>query len=275
MKKYEKMGVGVNYKASISKEIYQNIQCIDVLEIHSEKFFLYNDDDYLEKSCKEVPIIFHGLDMSLGSDGFLDDDYLNTLKNIIIDKKPKWYSDHLSATKHDDIEVGHLMPIQFSAENAFNIIEKIKKIKAEVDDNFILENITYYYEMPGSDLIEIDFINEIITESDCGMLLDINNLFINSVNHNYDPKKFLLELPLDHVVEIHLAGGSYKFDMLIDTHANKIWNEVWELYELALSKTDTNAVIIERDSNIDSYTTIIDEITIARDIYKKAYENKK
>nr|WP_274533172.1 DUF692 family multinuclear iron-containing protein [Photorhabdus temperata] len=96
--------------------------------------------------------------------------------------------------------------------------------------------MTYYYEMPMSDLSEIEFMNRIIKGSDCGMLLDINNLYINSMNHNYDPKEFLLKLPLDHVVEIHLAGGAYKFDMIIDTHANDIWSEVWELYEFATFK---------------------------------------
>ncbi|MCT8342110.1 MULTISPECIES: DUF692 domain-containing protein [Photorhabdus] len=271
MSKYEKLGIGVNYKSSFSKEIYKNIQHIDVLEVHSEKIFWDKEDTYLEKCCNEVPIIFHGLDMSLGSEESLDSEYINKLKQVVNDKKPKWYSDHLSATRHGDIEVGHLMPIHFSVENACKIIEKIKKIKSQVSDRFIIENITYYYEMPLSDLSEIEFINRIIKGSDCGMLLDINNLYINSINHNYDPKEFLLKLPLDHVVEIHLAGGAYKFDMIIDTHANDIWSEVWELYEFALSKTDVSGVIIERDSNVEDYTTIIDEISIARDIYKRVY----
>ncbi|MDB6367610.1 MULTISPECIES: DUF692 domain-containing protein [Photorhabdus] len=271
MSKYEKLGIGVNYKSSFSKEIYKNIQHIDVLEVHSEKFFWDKEDAYLEKCCNEVPIIFHGLDMSLGSEESLDSEYINKLKQVVNDKKPKWYSDHLSATRHGDIEVGHLMPIQFSIENACKIIEKINKIKSQVSDRFIIENITYYYEMPLSDLSEIEFINRIIKGSDCGMLLDVNNLYINSINHNYDPKEFLLKLPLDHVVEIHLAGGAYKFDMIIDTHANDIWSEVWELYEFALSKTDVSGVIIERDSNVEDYTTIIDEISIARDIYKRVY----
>ncbi|MBS9429686.1 DUF692 domain-containing protein [Photorhabdus akhurstii] len=274
MNKYEKIGVGVNYRSSFSKEIFQNIQHIDILEVHSEKFFWDEEDPYLEKCCKEVPIIFHGLDMSLGSEDSLDDEYISKLRRVITDKKPQWYSDHLSATRHGDIEVGHLMPIQFSIESSCQIIDKIKKIKSQVSDNFIIENITYYYEMPMSDLSEIEFINRIIKGSDCGMLLDINNLYINSMNHNYDPKEFLLKLPLDHVVEIHLAGGAYKFDMIIDTHANDIWSEVWGLYEFALSKTDVSGVIIERDSNIEDYTTIVDEISIARDIYKKVYRKK-
>lgn len=275
MSKYEKFGVGVNYKSSFSNEILKNIGNIDILEIHSEKFFLDEEDCYLDKCCKEIPIVFHGLDMSLGSDEDLDNKYLGKLKKIITDKKPKWYSDHLSATRHGHIEVGHLMPIQFSIENYYKITDKIKKIKSEVNENFIIENITYYYEMPGSDMSEIDFISNIIRDSDCGMLLDINNLYINSMNHNFDPKDFLLKLPLDHIVEIHLAGGAYKFDMIVDTHANNIWKEVWELYEFALSKTDTYGVIIERDSNINDYTTIIDEINIAREIYERTYRKYK
>ncbi|MCG3460398.1 DUF692 domain-containing protein [Xenorhabdus bovienii] len=271
MSKYGKFGIGVNYKSSFSKEIYNNLQYIDILEVHSEKFFLDEEDNYLEKCCEEIPIIFHGLDMSLGTDDNLDTEYLENLKNVIINKKPMWYSDHLSATRHGNIEVGHLMPIQFSIENSYNIINKIKKIKSEVNENFIIENITYYYNMPGSDMAEIDFINSIVKNSDCGILLDINNLYINAMNHNYDPEEFLLKLPLDHIVEIHLAGGSYKFDMIVDTHANKIWDDVWKLYEYSLSKTDVCGVIIERDSNIENYTTVIDEVTIAREIYKKTY----
>ncbi|WP_323837566.1 DUF692 domain-containing protein [Photorhabdus africana] len=146
--------------------------------------------------------------MSLGSEESLDSEYINKLKQVVNDKNPKWYSDHLSATRHVDIEIGHLMPIQFSIENACKIIEKIKKIKSQFSDRFIIENIAYYYEMSFSDLSEIEFINRIIKGSDCGMLLDINNLYINSINHNYDPEEFLLKLPLGHVVEIHLAGGA-------------------------------------------------------------------
>lgn len=265
-------GVGVNYRSEISNDILENIDKIDLIEVFTEKFFIKDDGKILNEITSRVPTILHGLDMSIGSSDILDQEYLSNLKIALNSTNFEWFSDHISLTKQDNIELGHLMPVQFSEESVDNIVEKAKYIANLTKKPFLLENITYYYSIPGSELKEDDFIKTILEKSDCGMLLDVNNLYINSVNHGYDPKLFLQNIPLDRVVEIHMAGGSYKYNMLIDTHANAIAKEVWDLFDYVVSITPVNGVIIERDSNLPNYTDLLSEVEIARNILRK---NKK
>ncbi len=164
------------------------------------------------------------------------------------------------------------MPVQFSTQVVSNICSKIMEIKSFTQKPFLLENITYYYPIPGSQLSEAEFISNILTESDCGLLLDVNNLYINSQNHKFDPYHFLNSLPLDRVVEIHIAGGSFKMGMLIDTHANSVGPEVWKLLEYACRHTPVSGIVLERDSNLTRFEDLLDEIGTAKEIFNR-YRN--
>lgn len=269
MKSDKSISVGVNYRAEISKDILNHIDEIDFFEIYSEKFLLEEEDITLNKIMQLKPFAFHGLDMSLGSDEQVDLKYLINIIKVVNSKKPLWFSDHLSMTKQNSIEVGHLMPIQFTEELAEQISTKIKQFTTMTKIQFLVENITYYYSIPGSNLSEAQFITTIVENADCGLLLDINNLYINSVNHKYDPRNFLQNIPLERVVEIHLAGGSKKFNRLIDTHANAISNEVWQLFDYVLALAPVQGVIIERDANLSDYNDLLAEVRYAKKLIRE------
>lgn len=263
------IGVGINHRNQINQDILEHIDKIDCIEVYTEKFFIKDHDEIFKTILKKVPLILHGLDLSIGSADEIDSEYINNLQAVLCNTTYEWFSEHISLTKEDNTEVGHLMPIQFTDECCFNIVSKAKKINSLSLKPFLLENITYYYQMPGSTLNEAQFISKILNQADCGMLLDINNLYINAKNHNYDPFEFLDMIPVDRVVEIHLAGGSFKYNMLVDTHANPVSNEVWNLFEQAIKKVPFNCVIIERDSNLPRYSDLLEEVSFTKSLLRK------
>lgn len=263
------LGVGISYMNSIGEQIEKNLDTFDFIEAYSERFFIRDENSRLKRIVKNKPLVLHGLDLSLGSPENLDENYCNKLGAVIIENNCEWFSDHISLTKIGGIEVGHLMPIGFTEENVDLIVSKISSLLKLVGKPFLLENITYYYEIPGSDLQELEFISKIITQADCGMLLDLNNLHLNSLNHNYDPYDFVNNLPLERIVEIHLAGGSFKENMYVDTHANAISKDVWKLFEYVVKKTPFRGVVIERDANFEPFSEIIDEVNFAKEIIKR------
>jgi uncharacterized protein (UPF0276 family) len=264
----EHRGVGVNYRSEIGKDILENIAEIDFLEVYTEKFFIKNEDPIVEAIIAKIPLVLHGLDLSIGSNKPLDMKYYEKLSSSFKEINFEWFSDHISLTE-EEVEVGHLMPVQFSEVVLNNITTKVKMMKQLTSKPFLLENITYYYPIPGSEYSEDEFITRILEQSDCGMLLDLNNLYINAKNLSYDPYEFLHKIPLERVVEIHLAGGSFKEGMLVDTHANPIRDEVWKLLDYTCKVAPFKGVIIERDANLKDFNDLIDEVKIAKNILAK------
>ncbi len=261
-------GVGINFHHHFAGDILRNIDQIDFIEVFTEKFFIKENDETLSKILENIPLVLHGLDLSIGSTGPLKIEYLDNLRSLLAGINFEWFSDHISLTHENNFEVGHLMPVQFSEENVSKISIKAKEVASLTDRPFLLENITYYYPIPGQSMAEESFISSILESADCGMLLDVNNLYINSKNHGYDPIKFLSKIPVDRVVEIHIAGGSFKHGMLVDTHANSVSTEVWDLFDEVCNRVPFNGVIIERDSNLDRLEDLIDEVNIAKKIMK-------
>ncbi|ASQ47054.1 multinuclear nonheme iron-dependent oxidase [Legionella clemsonensis] len=263
------LGVGISYMSAIGQQILNNIEDFDFIEAYTERFFIREQNSKLKEILKHKPVVLHGLDLSLGSPEPVDRTYFDKLEQVINETPCHWYSDHISLTKIEQIEVGHLMPISFEDQNIETIVSKVQKLNQTIKKPFLLENITYYYQIPSSNMKEYEFISRILNEAECGMLLDLNNLYLNSLNHNYDPYEFLKNIPIERIVEIHLAGGSFKENMHVDTHANAIANEVWKLFEYAARTIPFRGVIIERDANFEPFSGIVDEARRAKSIIKK------
>tara|TARA_R110002126_G_scaffold71743_1_gene179649 strand:+ start:1876 stop:2718 length:843 start_codon:yes stop_codon:yes gene_type:complete len=263
------LGVGISYMNAIGEHIEKNLDVFDFIEAYSERFFIRDDNSLLSRIIKNKPLVLHGLDLSIGSPEAVDEAYCAKLEAIIEETNCHWFSDHISLTKIENVEVGHLMPISFNDESIELIVSKVKSLTKRVSKPFLLENITYYYKIPHSNIEEADFITKILNQANCGMLLDLNNLHLNSINHGYDPYTFLKKLPLERIVEIHLAGSSFKENMHVDTHANYISKEVWELFEYVTKTTPFRGVVIERDANFEPFSGIIDEVKFAKSILKK------
>lgn len=263
------LGIGISYMNAIGEQIEQNLDLFDFIEAYSERFFIREQNSRLKRLISKKPLVLHGLDLSIGTPEELNESYCAKLETVINETNCHWYSDHISLTKIDNIEVGHLMPISFNEENIDLIVSKVKSLTQRIACPFLLENITYYYTIPNSSMDEAEFLSQILSQANCGMLLDLNNLYLNSLNHNYDPYEFLSKLPLERVVEIHLAGGSFKENMHVDTHANAISKEVWKLFDYAARTIPFRGVVIERDANFEPFSDIIEEVQFARSIMRK------
>lgn len=265
------LGVGINFLNEISDDIIKNIDQIDFVEVNTERFFNDSKNVNLEKIIATVPLVLHGLSLSIGTSGeVINNDYIKKLSETLSITDCRWFSEHIAVTNVNGVEIRSLMPVGFDEESIDSIVRKARQIKALTNKPFLLENITYYYSMPTSHLKESYFISEIVSRADCGLLLDVNNLYVNSVNHGYDPYEFLNEIPLDRVVEVHLAGCDYMHDMLIDTHASSIKREVLSIFEYVCTKSKVNGVVIERDDKLGKFSDILKEIETVREILSKS-----
>lgn len=259
-------GVGLNYRNEIKNDLITNIKDLDFIEVNTERFFSKDYSPYLELIINQIPVSLHGLTLSLGTDEAISPEYIDNLSGTLKKINCLWFSEHIAVTQVQGIEIRSLMPISFTYENMEKMCSKIKTISALSNKNFLLENIAYYYTMPPNEMNEVRYIKELVEKADCGILLDLNNLYVNSINHQYDPYDFLNQLPLERVVEIHLAGCNYINNMLIDTHASSVKKEVLELLDFVCKRTLINGVIIERDAKLDNFNELLDEVKIVRNI---------
>lgn len=270
----KKLGVGINYRTGFAEDIVRNLNHFDFIEVGTERFFIDSIDNDLDKIANSLPIVLHGLTLSLGASQPVSAVYLDKLKQTLDKVKCEWFSEHIALTSINGLEVRSLMPVEFNEESVERVVNKVKQVMRVTSKPFLLENITYYYTMPNSEMNESQFICNIIEKSDCGLLLDLNNLYVNSVNHRYDPYDFLQKLPLDRVVEVHLAGCDYIHDMLIDTHASHTKKEVLSIFEYVCSKTEIKGVVIERDDKLDEFSMLIDEVNLVRNILNRVTKRR-
>ncbi|MFZ2314091.1 MAG: DUF692 domain-containing protein [Gammaproteobacteria bacterium] len=266
-----RLGVGINYTTSAAANICKNINTFDFIEVSTERFFIDHNNDKLDYIIENLPTVLHGLTLSLGASQTISENYLHNLKSTLGRINCEWFSEHIGLTNINGLEIRSLMPTEFTDQSVSNIVTKAKQIMALTNKPFLLENISYYFTMPNNNMSEVDFIQAVVKGSDCGLLLDLNNLYVNSINHKYDPYDFVDKLPLDRVVEVHLAGCEYMNGMLIDTHASHTKNEVLSLFEYVCDRAKISGVIIERDAKLDDFSLLVDEVNLVRGIFDRAY----
>ena len=265
----EKPRVGINYRSDIADDILNNINHFDFIEINLERFFHKVSDEKLFKILELLPCVLHGLTLSLGDEGNIDKNYLLKMLEVLQKIPCEWLSEHLATTCVSGIEIRNLMPVPFTEEVANKMIEKINQIMSVTSTPFIVENITYYYPMPGSTMTELEFVTYILSRTKCGMLLDLNNLFCNSENHNYDAYDYIDSLPKDKIIEIHLAGGKRMYNMEIDTHSTKISKSVYDLLSYCAKDINFKGVILERDSGSNNFNELLAEVDTIRTLISK------
>lgn len=266
-KKIPVVGVGLGYREEIAEPTLASRDKIDFLEVISEHY-LDNapmDMENLERTS-EFPILPHGIELSIGNVGDVDVDYLKKLNKFLIKTNALWWSDHLCFTGIDGNRLHDLLPLPHSKEAVQHVVKRIKKVREYVEIPFCLENISAYIQMPGSEMTEAQFVAEVAEQADCGLLLDVNNLYVNSVNHQFDAADYLNQLPMERVIQIHIAGHSKIEGLLIDTHGAKISQPVFDLLSLALSKTDVKAILLERDQLFPKFSQILAELDKIREV---------
>ena len=209
---------------------------------------------------ERYPFIAHGLSLSIGSPAPLDETFLHRVKRLLDEHDFRFYSEHLSYCS-DDGHLYDLLPIPFTEETVHYVAGRIRRVQDILERRIAMENVSYY-AAPGREMEEIEFLNAVLEEADCDLLLDINNIYVNSINHRYDAETFLKSLPADRVVYFHIAGHYDEADDLkVDTHGAAVIDPVWSLLETAYQHCGVVPTLLERDFNIPPLPELLAEVS--------------
>jgi uncharacterized protein (UPF0276 family) len=268
MENLQHLGVGLGFREQFRADVFLQREKIDFLEITADHYFDVQPQKFeeLKLLADHFPLVPHSLDLSLGSAEGIDEKYLEQLADLIELIDPPWFSDHICFTKSGGVKIGHLAPVPYTREALKVFISNITGVKKRIETPLILENISYLMRFPSSNMSEAEFITRILEETDCGLLLDITNLYINSQNFNFDWREFLDEIPLERVVQLHFVGSRRSGKRLIDAHADRTEAEIWEVFREVNNRCNIKGAILERDENFPPFSEILEEIEIARSL---------
>ena len=265
------LGVGMGLRGEICEQIVANRKLIDFLEFTPENYRENNATvGWLSGFAEIFPLVSHSVSLSIGSIDPLDPSFLKMTRFFLKKFNLHWWSDHLCFSGVDGENGNDLFPLPWTQETVKHVAARVKQAQETVEFPLLLENIPFYSKMPAGDFDEAEFIARSVEEADCGILLDINNLFVNSINHGFDPKAFLDKLPLERIVQIHLAGPGRYGNRIIDTHGSAVPDPVFDLLDYVLSKNvNAKAVMIERDQYFPQFDELLAELNHVRTIWDK------
>ena len=260
------IGFGMGLRTKHFSYILENQPKMDWFEIISENFM--NTDGrprrVLEEISENYPIVMHGVSLSIGSTDPLNMEYLKKLKELAGWVKPRWISDHLCWTGINKTDTHDLLPVPYTKEALKHIVGRIKRVQDYLGRPLILENPSTYLEYKYSQMPEWEFLAELSEQSDCGILLDANNVYVSCYNHGWDEKNYIDSIPKSRVVQIHLAGHENNGTHIVDTHEGPIIDPVWKLYKYIISQFGQISTLIEWDTNIPEFKTVAAEVEKAR-----------
>jgi uncharacterized protein (UPF0276 family) len=241
---------------------------IDFFEIISENFINTRGRPFevLMKIREKFPICMHGVSLSIASESSLNLEYLNKIKELAEIVEPKIISDHLCFTGLAHSNLHNLLPFAYTQENLIRIAEKISQVQDFLKRRFIFENLSAYFSLKNSEMNEAEFLNSLCEKTGCGILFDVNNLYVNSINQKFSVDDFINKVNFSHVSQLHLAGFTDFGDYIFDTHAEAIHSPVWELYKKIISLKSNLPVLIEWDENIPEYHILETEALKAKHI---------
>jgi len=264
---FNDLGVGVGLRPPHYAEIKeQKPKSISWVEVISENFMAWKDSpmagaqENLLQIRKDFPVFLHGVSLSVGSVDVLDKNYLERLKQLVDMVQPAMVSDHLCWTGVGGENLHDLLPIPYTTEALNLISQKIDQVQNFLGRRILIENASTYLEYQASEMSEWEFLSQLLAKADCGLLLDINNVYVSSVNHGFDPKTYLSHLPIDRIGQIHLAGHSTMDGYLVDTHDHPVCESVWELYRWWNNEFGPVSTMIERDGNIPVWAELESEV---------------
>ena len=209
---------------------------------------------------ERYPFVAHGLSLSIGSPSPLDETFLQRVKRLLDEHNFRFYTEHLSYCS-DDGHLYDLMPIPFTEEAVHYVAERIRRVQDILERRIAMENVSYY-AAPGKEMDEIEFLNAVLKEADCDLLLDVNNIFVNSINHGYNAEEFLKSLPAERIAYCHIAGHYDEADDLkVDTHGAEVIEPVWSLLETAYEHFGVFPTLLERDFNIPPLPELLGEVS--------------
>jgi uncharacterized protein len=262
------LGAGLGYRGEIKDTILAARDEIDFVEIIVDQFA--GDErgvDEVRELCEVFVVIPHGIALSIGSATGIDRSYLERIKRISDATGAPYYSEHLCMTRAPGLEIGHLSPLALTEEMLELTIENVRVVQDVLEKPLILENVTYLFSIPGEEMTQAAFFERLVESTGCGVLLDVTNVYINSTNHGFDPVEFLDAMPLESVVQIHLAGGYWSHEILVDSHSEPVQEESWELLDQLARRIPIRGAIIEHDANFpETLRPVLDQVARARSI---------
>lgn len=260
------LGFGLGLRVDHYPAVLSNPPPIDWFEALTENYLVPGGKplDNLMRIRERYPMVMHGVSLSIGSTQPLDRAYLSQVKALAARVEPHWISDHLCWTGVAGRNLHDLLPLPYTEEALTNVVERVKIVQDILGRHILLENVSSYVTYRDSRLTEWDFLREIAEQADCLILLDVNNIYVSSVNHEFDPVTYLNAIPVDRVQQIHLAGHENHGDYLIDTHDHPVPDPVWALYAKALQRFGAVSTLIERDDNIPPLEELCLELEEAR-----------
>jgi len=260
------LGLGVGLRTVHFAHILRESPAVDWFEIISENFMdsQGRPRDTLRQIASRHPIVMHGVSMSIGSDDPLDLEYLRKLKALADSVRAAWVSDHLCWTGVAGINAHDLLPMPLNEESLSHVVQRVRVVQDVLERPLVLENPSTYVGFVDSDMPEWEFLGRLTDATGCGLLLDVNNVFVSSVNNDFDPEQYIRNVPHDRVVQFHLAGHTDCGTHRIDTHDNFVIDPVWELYRLAHKLTGGASTLLEWDASIPEFPVVHAEVLKAK-----------
>lgn len=261
---------GVGLKPEHFREILETKPDIGFFEVHAENYMVAGGPfhHYLGRIRERYPLSIHGVALSIGADAPLSRAHLEALAALLQRYQPQSFSEHLAWSTHGGVFLNDLLPVPYTAATLQRVCEHIDQVQSHLKRRMLLENPATYVEFAESSLDEATFLSEVVRRTGCGLLLDVNNVYVCSVNHRRDTRAYIRSLPLSAVGEIHLAGfarqsDSLGDDLLIDSHGSPVAQAVWDLYAFTLNLTGAVATLIERDSDVPHWPVLFAEASLA------------
>lgn len=260
------LGLGVGMRNTHFEHILEHGAGVAWFEVITENFI--DNHGYaryvLERIAQTCPIVMHGVSLSIGSTDALDFDYLKKLRQLAKELQPVWVSDHLCWTGAAAMNTHDLLPLPLNEATLAHVAERVRIVQDFLERPLIIENPSTYVEFEQSNMAEDEFLSRLAEKTGCGLLLDVNNVYVSAYNHGFDAERYIRNLPADRVVQIHLAGPSHHGDYMIDTHDQPVPTPVWHLYALAQALTCGVSTLLEWDANIPDYPDLLAELDKAR-----------
>lgn len=267
---------GVGYKPQHFQDILEDASPVQWLEIHAENYMGDGGRPLaqLRALAERFPISVHGVGLSIGGDAPLDKDHLARLKKLVTWLNPASFSEHLAWSTHEGTYLNDLLPLPYTQKTLATVVEHINQVQDTLGRKMLLENPSTYLAFAENEMGEIDFLAEIVRQTGCGLLLDVNNVYVSSVNQQSDPGAYISAFPMDAVGEIHLGGHGQDMDdegapLLIDNHAAEVVDPVWHLYADTIAKSGPKPTLIEWDNDIPTWSVLADEAKRAVEILDK------
>jgi uncharacterized protein (UPF0276 family) len=259
-------GVGLGLRWELLDELFETQPALSFVEVSPENYMGRGGyvDDALDRVLARYPIVTHGLTMSIGGTDPLREDYLAGLRDFIARVKSPWHSDHLCFSTANGVMLHDLLPVSFQEREVGRIADRIKRVQDVLGVPFAIENVSSYLHPGEAEMGEAEFIAKVCEASGCGLMLDVNNAYVNATNFGFDVDAWMRTVPLDRVVQIHIAGHDWVDEdgerLIIDTHGAEVDAPVLALLERTLKKTGPVPVLLERDQRIPPLATLLEEV---------------